>query len=510
VDLSGMSWFPHPAAALAAAAGEASDGGHFLESLARSLIQLFAGFLGGFPAVAHIEEASYRQLLAHGAASAVILGIVLTFHAGLFAILRRRIERRRQEQGSEDDRVLVLEALGRPLKLAYWLCGVYLAVLPLLLLVDPNEALYPVRPALEKIVEVGLFAAIYWFFYRSVTAGEIRLRRWLESPPGSFQDTIVGFVGNTFRIVIPVAALISGLPLLGLPPAYDYVIGKVSSLLIIGAVARMLFSVVNVGERFVISRYSLTDADNLKARQIYTQVHILRKTLYLVITILTVSAALMLFEQVRSLGTSVLASAGVVGIIIGFAAQRTIANLFAGFQLALTQPIRIDDVVIVENEWGRIEEITLTYVVVRIWDMRRLIVPLSQFIERPFQNWTRVTADILGTVFIYADYTIPVDAVREELKRIVAQSSHWDGKVCGLQVTNATERTVELRALASAADASKAWDLRCEIREKLITFIQQNFPDSLPRVRADVGPRHGAPPANSPRDHFIGFAPAKA
>ena len=201
----------------------------------------------------------------------------------------------------------------------------------------------------------------------------------------------------------------------------------------------------------------------------------------------------MLFEQVRSLGASVLASAGVVGIIIGFAAQRTIANLFAGFQLALTQPIRMDDVVIVENEWGRIEEITLTYVVVRIWDMRRLIVPLSYFIEQPFQNWTRQAADILGTVFIHTDYTISVPALREELKRIVAQSSHWDGKVCVLQVTNATERSLELRALASSADASKAWDLRCEIREKLVGFVQKNYPARLPKVRAEFEHGNGTP-----------------
>jgi small-conductance mechanosensitive channel len=194
----------------------------------------------------------------------------------------------------------------------------------------------------------------------------------------------------------------------------------------------------------------------------------------------------MLFEQVRGLGTSVLASAGVLGIVIGFAAQRTIANLFAGFQLALTQPIRIDDVVIVEGEWGRIEEITLTYVVVRIWDLRRLILPLSYFIERPFQNWTRREADILGTVFLYADYTIPVDALREELKRIAAQSPNWDGKVCGLQVTDATEQTIELRSLVSACDASKAWDLRCEVREKLIAFVQKNYPASLPKVRAEL------------------------
>jgi small-conductance mechanosensitive channel len=283
-----------------------------------------------------------------------------------------------------------------------------------------------------------------------------------------------------------VAAVTAGLPLLDLPSEYDQLVTRVSSLFILCAVTWLLFQFVAVGENFILNLYDVSRSDNLKARQIYTQVHIIKRTLHVVIIVVMLSAGLMMFDQVRSLGASMLASAGVLGIILGFAAQRTIANLFAGFQIALTQPIRIDDVVIVENEFGRIEEITLTYVVVRIWDLRRLIVPLNYFIERPFQNWTRAESAILGTVFLYTDYAVPVQAIREELQRIVEQSPHWDGKVCGLQVTNATNRAVELRGLASAADASKAWDLRCEIREKLISFVQKNYPASLPRLRADM------------------------
>jgi small-conductance mechanosensitive channel len=176
----------------------------------------------------------------------------------------------------------------------------------------------------------------------------------------------------------------------------------------------------------------------------------------------------------------------VVGIVVGMAAQRTIATFIAGIQIAITQPIRVDDVVIVENEWGRIEEITLTYVVVKIWDLRRLIVPITYFIESPFQNWTRTSAEILGTVFVYADYTIPIDAIRGELHDILKKSDHWDGKVCVLQVTNASDRTIELRALMSAADASAAWTLRCEVREELIEFIKRKYPQALPKVRAEL------------------------
>ncbi|RQW01754.1 mechanosensitive ion channel family protein, partial [candidate division KSB1 bacterium] len=204
------------------------------------------------------------------------------------------------------------------------------------------------------------------------------------------------------------------------------------------------------------------------------------------IIIFAIAMILMTFDKVRQIGVSMLASAGIAGIILGFAAQRSLATLIAGIQIAITQPIRIDDVVIVENEWGRIEEITLTYVVVNIWDQRRLIVPITYFIETPFQNWTRTTAELLGTVFIYADYRLPINALRDELERIVADSPLWDKRLAKVQVTNATDKTMGIRALVSAENSSNAWELRCLVREKLIAFLQRNFPDSLPRVRLET------------------------
>jgi small-conductance mechanosensitive channel len=206
----------------------------------------------------------------------------------------------------------------------------------------------------------------------------------------------------------------------------------------------------------------------------------------IVIAIIALAIILMSFEQIRQLGTAILASAGVLGIVIGFAAQRTISTLLAGLQIAITQPFRIDDVVIVEGEWGRIEEIALTYVVVRIWDLRRLVLPISYFLEKPFENWTRESADILGTVYMYADYTIPVQEVKKELLRILKESDFWDGKVWNLQVTDMTEHTVQLRALMSAQDASAAWNLRCEVREKLLNFVQSRHPNALPKIRTEL------------------------
>ena len=230
----------------------------------------------------------------------------------------------------------------------------------------------------------------------------------------------------------------------------------------------MLIKITFVIEDIILDQYKIDEKDNLRARKIYTQIQFLKRAAIIFIVILALGPILMTFDKVRQLGTSILASAGIISIIVGFAAQRSLGTLLAGFQIAITQPIRIDDVVIVENEWGKIEEITLTYVVVRIWDLRRLILPITYFLEKPFQNWSRTSTDILGTVYLYFDYTVPVQDLREELDRILDKSPLWDRKVSGLIVTNATEHTMELRALVSASDASKAWDLRCVVREKLI------------------------------------------
>jgi small-conductance mechanosensitive channel len=204
------------------------------------------------------------------------------------------------------------------------------------------------------------------------------------------------------------------------------------------------------------------------------------------IVVITVCLIFMSIPSIRQIGITLFASAGIAGIVAGLAARPALTNLIAGVQLALTQPIRIDDVVIVEGEWGWIEEIRMTFVVVRVWDLRRLVVPLSYFMEKPFQNWTRTKADILGTVFLYVDYAVPVQRVREELHRILKADDLWDGEVWGLQVTNATESAIELRALMGARNSEDAWNLRCHVREQLIGFLHREHPESLPRLRAEL------------------------
>lgn len=219
---------------------------------------------------------------------------------------------------------------------------------------------------------------------------------------------------------------------------------------------------------------------------IYTQTRVISNIIVGAVIVLVASFMLMTFPAVKQIGVSLLASAGVLGVVLGFAAQKTLGNVIAGIQIALAQPIRLDDAVVVENEWGWIEEITLTYVVVRIWDLRRLVLPISYFVEKPFQNWTRTSADILGSVFLYTDYTVPVEEVRAELGRLLEKSTYWDKKVNVLQVTNATDRTIELRALMSAENSPTAWNLRCEIRERLLEFLQRKYPKSLPRSRVEL------------------------
>ncbi len=311
-------------------------------------------------------------------------------------------------------------------------------------------------------------------------------RRMAGRTTGITDNALVTHSRRPARAIFMVFALFLIVPNLGIPAETVASIRHLLTLALTAAVGWLAIGMTGVITEVITARYDITAADNLEARQMHTRARVIRRVLVAVIMVITMSIMLMSIPSIRQIGVTLFASAGVAGLVIGMAARPALSNLIAGVQLAMTQPIRIDDVVIVENEWGWIEEIRSTYVVVRIWDLRRLVVPLSYFLEHPFQNWTRQTSDILGTVFLYADYTVPVGAVREELHRVLQTSDLWDKKVWGLQVTDAKENTVELRALMSAATSGRAWDLRCYVREAMLDFLQREYPESLPRVRAEL------------------------
>ena len=428
-------------------------------------------------------------------AAAVLVAIGLT-HLALRWWLRRQA--RRYEAGArwlpiEEARwrrwlTRGIDEMLAPAAALVWIHGVRFALELAIRDAAPVSLRGPALTGLGWVYGCSVLGALFWLLWRAGGLIELFLLSLSARGQASWDDVLLPLAGKTARRALPLLALILGAPALSVSPALAEVVGNATSLLLIGVVAFVLYQVVDAAAEFVLKQHRLDVADNLQARAIHTQVIVLKKVALTVLGIFTLASMLMVFESVRQFGASILASAGIAGIVVGLAAQRSIATLLAGFQIALTQPIRVDDVVIVENEWGRVEDITLTYVVVRVWDQRRLIVPMTHFIERPFQNWTRTSSDILCTVYLYMDYSVPVGPLREELTRILEQSKYWDRRVNVLQVTDSKEHTVELRALASAADASLGWDLRCEVREQLVAFIQRTYPDSLPRVRASFAP----------------------
>lgn len=293
-------------------------------------------------------------------------------------------------------------------------------------------------------------------------------------------------LNQPLTVFIPLLFVSMALPTVPLSEKEIHTIRRVIEILNIIVFAWILIKLVSVVQDMVRQKYVIDKADNFRERKLITQLQFIRRISIILIVFFALSLVLLQFEAVRTLGTGLLTSAGIAGVVLGFAAQRSLANLLAGLQIAFTQPIRIDDVLVIENEFGRVEEITLTYIVLRLWDNRRLILPLNYLIEKPFQNWTRTSTEILATVYFYTDYNVPVDELRKELKRILATTELWNGEVAGLQVTDVLQDTVQLRALFSAYNSGEAWDLRCLVREKLLYFIQKNHPESLPRVRASV------------------------
>ena len=339
---------------------------------------------------------------------------------------------------------------------------------------------------------LGLFIKLLLLLFVRKKAGEQKHFSWFRS--------VLRHLGRPFTYFLPLFFFNLLLPIMRLPPPILTRIDKAVEIALIITFAWILLKCIRVVQDYVFYRYDFNKSDNLKERKIRTQLLYIRQIITALIIFLTIATVLLTFSSLRKIGAGLLTGVGIGGIIIGFAAQRSLGNLLAGLQVAFTQPIRIDDALLIEGEFGRVEEITLTYVVVRIWDERRLILPINYFIEKPFQNWTRHTAELLGTVILYTDYTVPVEELRQELKRLVQQNPLWDGKAVALEVTDTTPDAVQLRALVSARTSGDTWSLRCHVREKLIRFLTEHYPASLPKTRAEVEPM---PPPAAPDKNSI-------
>ncbi len=314
----------------------------------------------------------------------------------------------------------------------------------------------------------------------------VRLARRIVSPRHVFVQSLLSATRLPSRAGLVLLAVAIVLPVVPLDRRAIAAVAHGLLVVFIVLLGWASVTVLTLATDFYLSRSAAHEQANLMARKHVTQVRVLRRATVTLVIIVTIAAALMTFDSVRQYGVSLIASAGAAGIVVGLAVRPLLTNLFAGIQLAITQPIRIGDAVIVENEWGWIEEITGTYVVIKIWDWRRLVVPLSYFLEKPFQNWTLQSTDLIGSVLLWVDYTVPVAPIRQKLEEVARASKLWDGQVVNLQVADSNERAVQLRALVSARTSPEAWDLRCEVREKLILFLQQEYPGALPKQRAEL------------------------
>lgn len=334
------------------------------------------------------------------------------------------------------------------------------------------------------------FFAIFFFCAALVLANLVhyvlfRVLKRKETQMAGPEWGLQRYLRHPARAIFFLTCLLLALPFVPLPLNIAHIIRQGFVMALVVALGWFVVGCIYVLQSVLLRKYDITAANNVRARRIHTQFQVFRRMLITFVAVIDIGVLLWTFNDPRiwHYGSGLLASAGIATLVLATAAKSTASNFLAGLQIALTEPIRIDDVVVVEGEWGRIEEITSSYVVVRIWDLRRLIVPLTYFIENPFQNWTRESADILGTAFLYVDYSIPVEELRKQLDIIVHPAPQWDQKVCVLQVTNLTDRSMEIRCLVSTRNSGDGFDLRCLVREKMIAWIKQNYPNAFPVTR---------------------------
>ncbi len=387
----------------------------------------------------------------------------------------------------------ILRALRKGVGIFFWVTAIFLFLSPLLPHIAiglQDEGIFHI---VSKLTELGYFAALIVFCYYLVLLIDSWLTLHAQREPRQWYYPAFPFLGKLLFYNFILISLQLCLNLLQLPGSAQALGSKFVSIASAIVNCVTFIQMIRAVEAMLVSRTSLRDHDIYKFRGFLTRLQVVRRLLVFLVIIISIGVILMNIDGVRQVGTGLLASAGVAGVIFGFAAQKSLSTIIAGLQIALTGPMKIDDVVIVEGEYGTIEEITLTYVVVKLWDLRRMILPITYFLDKPFQNWTRTSSELIGAVLLYTDFMIPIEEIRRAAEKIVAASPLWDKRVYGAQVTDWKNETIEIRILVSSDTAAHLFDLRCEVREKILNYLQQRNPEAFPHVRTTFFPANGSP-----------------
>jgi small-conductance mechanosensitive channel len=342
------------------------------------------------------------------------------------------------------------------------------------------------KAILSVIFQITLMLCIYWFFLNNISYIRFQLQIYLKQSDMKYSFFLLDFLINAIKIIILLSLFSFIIDLMPLSTQYNYFAERIISILIIAAVTWISINLIKIMEALINTKYKLNTRTDLLAQKARTQILVLKRIAIGLVVLVSVGSILLLFENVRNFGAGLLTSAGILAVVGTFAVKKPLENLADSLQIVFNKLIKINDIVVIEKEFGTIEEINLSCVVVKIWDLRRLIVPISYFIEKPFINLSRSSTDILAIIKLYVDYTLPIEPAREALKNISENSDFWDKETCVLEITDSRELTMEIRILLSAKSSSDAWKLQCEVREKMIQFIRENYPGSLPRLRTQM------------------------
>ena len=422
--------------------------------------------------------------------------LAIFFHVGVLVIVQQLLDRlarvlrvdRLSLINDASTRTAVVRALLTRFDLWIWVCGIYtLAAWHLNTLLDPLLGAGWAAPPRQISMLKGISVlAISSLVGRLIYVSNKRLRALAAGDSSHWESVVAVLCADALQVGIPLVTAIFLLSRLSLPKFVLENSRDIINAIVILATGYLACRQVNLAAEKIIQVHKVRGGVDLRSRALYTEVSALRRAILCVIIFISLATTLIFCAPLRHVGTSLLASAGIFTVFAGVAVQRSFGHLFAGFQLALTQPILLDDIVVVEGEFGKVEEIALAYVVVQLWDQRRMIVPITHFLEKPFENWTRQSQGILGTVYLYFDYHLPIKELREEFDRYIETHPAWDKRKKALVVTDAKESSMQIRALVSAADPEKLWSLRCDVREALISFVQEKHPEHLAKTRIAV------------------------